>query len=511
MDALWHTRAVPEALAWPQLQPLAERIAVGELDGDEAIDAIVDAIVERELGPGARGTNAEAVRRQAMAAVRQDRLLMAMLRPLVPTSPDAVGGPSQDRHGATAGLAGAFDQDPAADMFDRPRTARRIVVGAGVAIGIVTGLTAWWLILRETPCEHLARQACLELSGGCSAAEISQHLSAAGIDDVRCTSARDAAVAAASAVDPSKRARTYEKTLIGQLGIDPRTGKAPVAVATENPPATPVLLARGLPPLASFGADEAFVYLAAGDAVLRLRSTGGTFETLAVTGAPADVVPTVDFVYWRARAADGSPALFVDRKRGEYEPEAMPIAPAKPTLSRCLQGLCAFVDGADGSVSAVAQDGTPPRKLTGPLVPPPVAIWLDADEIVWVTGGAPGPVTAVGVAGGPSRIVAEAEQNPRELVGDAVGLYWISDVGVRGVARAGGEAVTLLAQPAGAIAIDAQHVYAADPQAGTITEVKRDGGGTKVVVAGQGGVGRIALDGAALFWERQGELLRLPK
>lgn len=513
---------MPDVLAWPQLQPLAERIAVGELDGDEAIAAIVEAIVERELGPGARGAVADAVRRDALGAVRQDRLLMAMLRPLVPTPIDDIGArPSGPRRSSVRvrpdeldAAAGSFEHEAdggGPDPYARVHTSRRIVASAGVVIGIVIGLAAWWMLLRETPCEHLARQACLELSGGCSAAEIGKHLATAGIDDARCTTARDAAVAAANAVDPSKRARTYEKALVAELGIDPRTGTAPVASASEAPAPTPVLLARGLPALASFGADEAFVYLAAGDAVLRLRSTGGTFETLAVTGAPSDVVATTDFVYWRARAADGTEGLFVDRKRGEYEPQAIPIAPAKPARARCIEGLCAFVDAADGSVAVVAQDGTPPRKLTGPATPAPTSIWLDDAEVAWAIGGPQGVVAAIGVAGGVSRIVAGAEQNPRELVGDASGLYWISDAGVRGVARAGGDVVTLSAQPAGAIAIDGQHVYAADPQAGTITAIARDGGGADVIVQGQAGVGRLALDGAAIYWEHQGELLRQAK
>ena len=37
-------------ISWPELQPLAARIAVGELDGDEALDAIVDAIVRSHGG-----------------------------------------------------------------------------------------------------------------------------------------------------------------------------------------------------------------------------------------------------------------------------------------------------------------------------------------------------------------------------------------------------------------------------------------------------------------------------
>jgi hypothetical protein len=77
---------VPVPSAWPELQPLAQRIAVGELDGDDAIAAIVDAIVAREVGAGAPAAVAAAVRREAAAAVQADRVLVAMLRPVLPTA-----------------------------------------------------------------------------------------------------------------------------------------------------------------------------------------------------------------------------------------------------------------------------------------------------------------------------------------------------------------------------------------------------------------------------------------
>ncbi|HET6582861.1 MAG TPA: hypothetical protein VFG69_05425, partial [Nannocystaceae bacterium] len=76
---------------WPELTALAHAVAVGELDGDEAIAAIVDAIVARELAqttrtPGAPAADVAALRRSAETTVRSDRVLMAMLRPLAPSS-----------------------------------------------------------------------------------------------------------------------------------------------------------------------------------------------------------------------------------------------------------------------------------------------------------------------------------------------------------------------------------------------------------------------------------------
>jgi hypothetical protein len=531
---LWHTPRVPPQTSWPELQPLAARIAVGELDGDLAIQAIVEAIVVREVTAARGKVDQPAVRREAIAAVRADRVMMAMLRPV--SAPPIERMPAAAQRTATApsgrtpapapahrsGAAkirvadGPDERIPALDDgegFARAQRARRGTALAGIAGGVVIGAAAWWLFIRETSCEHFARQACLELASPCSSGEVEALLASKGIDDARCDAVREAGQAASNAASTSKRVRAYELAVTEALGFDPRTGEAPpLPVAQgEAPPATPVTLARGLPLLRSLAADEAFVYLGTDDAVLRLRSIGGQFETIAPARIPNDIVPTIDFVYWRAQEPDGSASLWVDRKRGEYPPQPLVIAPAKPVISRCVQGLCAFVDGTDGAVWTVAQDGTPPKKLGAAQTPAPSELWLDEGEISWLVGGPQGSLVAQAIAGGAPRVLAGAEADPRELVGDADALYWVAQGAVRRIARTGGDVATLVPSGGTALALDAARLFVAQGPAGTVIALPRAGGEATTLVTGQPGIGRVAVDGSALYWERGGELLRIPK
>ncbi|HWB73553.1 MAG TPA: hypothetical protein VG755_01335 [Nannocystaceae bacterium] len=526
---------------WPELQPLAARIAVGELDGDQAIDAIVAAIVAREAAAAKGGADEVALRREAIAAVRGDRVLMAMLRPVAAPAMERIPAraPAVERVAASAaGRAAAHgratrEPTPAAEKvripgrpagvdaiepdesatYLRTQRTRRGTAIAGIAGGVVIGAAAWWLFIRETPCERFARQACLELAAPCSVGEVESHFDAKGIDDAKCDAVREAAQTASNESTPSKRGKAYEKAVIDGLGFDPRTGETPAAAPAEGEkaPATPVTLARGLPQLRNLAADEAYVYLGTDDAVLKLRSIGGQFETIAPARMPHDLVPTADFIYWRAQEADGSWSLWVDRKRGDYPPQAMTVAPAKPIVSRCILGLCAFVDATDGAVWTVAQDGTPAKKLSGPQTPAPGELWLDEREVAWAIPGAQGMIAAIAVEGGTPRVLAGAEADPRELLGDADALYWVAQGAVRRIARAGGDVTTLLPAGGTVLAVDSARLYVGQGPAGTIVALPREGGTPTTLVSGQTGLGRITIDGGALFWERGGELLRLPK
>jgi hypothetical protein len=406
----------------------------------------------------------------------------------------------------------ALEPDESATYLRTQRTRRGTAI-AGIAGGVVIGAAAWWLFIRETPCERFARQACLELASPCSVGDVENNLESKGIDDAKCDAVREAAQIASNDSTPSKRNRAYEKAVIDGLGFDPRTGEAPVAAPAEGEkaPATPVTLARGLPQLRNLVADEAYVYLGTDDAVLKLRSIGGQFETIAPARMPHDIVPTADFIYWRAQEPDGSWALWVDRKRGDYPPQQMNVAPAKPVVSRCILGLCAFVDATDGAVWTVAQDGTPAKKLSGPQTPAPGELWLDEREVAWAIPGAQGMVAAIAVEGGAPRVLAGAEADPRELLGDADALYWVAQGAVRRIARAGGDVATLLPSGGTALAVDSTRLFVGQGPSGTIVALPREGGTPTTLVSGQAGLGRITTDGGALFWERGGELLRLPK
>lgn len=531
---------MPPLHAWPELQPLAQRIATGELDGDEAIEAIVEAIVARELQPHAPPAVVQAVRREALAAVHGDRVLVAMLRPVLSPTADmahAVGqlgrAPAPGaRARAVAAVDDALDDDLDAELaprrqgrgrgsspeaaaretagFEQAQASRRITAIVGVAAGVLAGVAAWFLLLRQTPCERFARAVCFELAAPCAAADVEEHLRAKSVDADTCTTTLANAAEAAEAAGASKRGAAYERAVFDGLGFDPRTGEPPPPPAVEQVrgPVAPVMLARKLPPLLALVADEAYVYVSSGEAVLRLRSVGGQFEPLANAAAARDVAVTTDFVYWVAKGPDGVESIWVDRKRGEYEPTVVPTAPAKLGAVACTQGRCAYVDLTDGAVWTVAQDGSAATKLSGGLSPAPTSVWLDAEEVAWTV---PGAVAAMPVAGGTARVVAGAESDPHGLLGDAEGLAWISGGALRYVARKGGDVQSLVPSGVTAIAIDGTRAYAAKAGEGVIVAAPRAGGEVASIATGQSNLDRLVVDAAALYWTAGAELYRSPK
>lgn len=520
---------------WPELQPLAARVAVGELDGEEAIAEIVEAIVRRETALG--GRSSASLRAAAATAVAEDRVLMAMLRPAAPMrelfDEPASRGKGAGRSPSNVRLApepddGGLELDDDIDDEPSPRArgrqsrassrheaperagARRIHPGVGVAIGAVAGGAIWWFLIRQTPCETFAHQVCLELSEPCSSGEVEGHLEKKAIAGATCESARAAADEAAAKAPSNLRARAYRDALIAALGFDPRTGEAPTAAAAaDKAPVEPVMLARKLPSLPSLEIDEAYLWVSSGEAVLRLRSIGGTFEPIATAPAAREVSVTTDFVYWVARGADGIDAIYVDRKRGEYEPTLLATTPAKLGAVSCTLGSCAYVDLTDGAVWVASQDGTAPRKLVAGQMPAPTEVWIDEREVAWGVAGV--GVVAIDVGGGAARVIAGAEAEVKALDGDGDAWFWIAAGALRSVARTGGDVATLVPSGAAAFAFDKSNVFAGDPTSGAINRVPRAGGAATALVGGQVGLEHVVVDAAAVYWTRAGELFRLPK
>jgi hypothetical protein len=538
---------------WPELPSLAHAVAVGELDGEEAIAAIVDAIVSRELAqgsrtPGAPPTDVAGLRRNADITVRGDRVLMAMLRPLAPSAPaepmptqasrrtvtraepeaPAPARPEKRRESSRREsvrvrrdpdvgdlevpsereLADAFPPD---DFAGKQRM-RRLVGISAIVLGGVGGIALWSIFLRDTPCDVLARQVCLEIPGGCNISEITGHLADKGLDDARCDAVREAGNAAVQAVAGGRRGNTYERAIIEALGFDPRTGKAPVAEVTgEKKAPEPLVITSGVAGPTSFAVDDAYAYFTTAQGVVgRVRNVGSTIEPLAQATAPSDLVPTADFVYWRANGADGKGVLWVDRKRGEYEPQILAVGTSQVGAAKCMQGECAFVDAIDGAITVVAQNDTPPRKLTGAQTPAPHELCIAEGEIVWAVPGAPAAIASVPTAGGPVRLLAGNEAQPRHLRLDEAHVYWIADGGLRRVPRAGGDVQTVVARPIVAFALDGARVVVADA-AGTIGAVASTGGEPQMLASGQAGSTWVAVDGAAIYWTVGDTIVRLPK
>jgi hypothetical protein len=516
-------------MTWPELPALAHAVAVGELDGEEAIAAIVDAIVARELAqsarsPGGPPTDVSALRQSADSTVRSDRVLMAMLRPLAPSAPpEPVAAPKRResvRVRAPSPPADDLDLPPSsaiteafpADDFASRQRMRTLVAGAAIVLGAVVGVGIWSMFLRETACETLARQICLDMPGGCSIGEIEGHLEAKGLDDARCEAVRELGNKAIVGLDPAKRGKAYERAIVGELGFDPRTGKPPaVEAAPDKKAPEPLVVATGVAQPTSLAVDDAFVFFATAQGMVgRVRSVGSTIDVIAQAIAPSDVVPTKDFVYWRANGPDGSGALWIDRKRGEYEPEILAVGTSKVGAAHCMQAECAFVDAVDGAIAAVAQDGTAPRKLTAGQQPPPSEVRISESEILWTSQGTPAAIASVPLAGGPVRLLAGNESKPRHLRLDETHAYWIADDGLRRVPRAGGDVETVVARPVVAFAIDGTRVVVTEAN-GTIAAVANTGGEPQALATGQAGAGWVAVDGAAIYWTAGDTVVRLPK
>jgi len=523
---------------WPELPALAHAVAVGELDGDEAIAAIVEAIVARELAQASRSgdgppADPTALRRTAEQAVRSDRVLMAMLRPLAPSAPSSTRGSAKvvvntpgpaapARPRGPKSLADELEPSPPrlpeplgrdfpSDDFAARQRTRRIVAGAAIVLGGVVGVGLWAMFLRETSCERLARQVCLELPGECGIGRVEEVLRERSIDDAKCDAVREAGVNATTGVDPARRGKVYEKSVMDSLGFDPRTGKVPVAeLPPEQKRQEPLVIATGVAAPTSFAVDDAYVYFTSRTPGLvgRARSVGSTIDPIAQGVAPSDVTPTQDFVYWRDQGADGTGVLWIDRKRGNYEPQVLGVGASKIGAAHCMQGECAFVDTVDGAITAVAQDGTPPRKLTAAQQPVPHEVRLAESDVVWLV---PGGVATAPLAGGTVRLLAGSESQPRHLRTDAEHVYWIADAGLRRIARVGGDVETVVSPAPTAFVLDGARVVVTDAASGTIAALPKAGGAVEVLASGQTGVTWVAVDAAAVYWTAGEAIVRLPK
>lgn len=526
---------------WPELPALAHAVAVGELDGDEAIAAIVEAIVARELAQASRRgegppTDVVALRRTAETAVRNDRVLMAMLRPLAPSAPSAGRGsakvvvgtppvPAASRTRSKPSLADQLEPPPPrlpddlgrefpADDFAARQRMRRIVAGAAIVLGGVVGIGVWAMFLREGPCERFARQVCLELSGQCGIGRVEEVLREHAIDDARCDGVREAGAKATTGIDPARRGKVYETAIMDALGFDPRTGAAPaVEAAPEQKKAEPLVIATGVAGPTSFAVDDAYAYFTSSTPGLvgRVRSVGSTIDVLAQGIAPSGITPTQDFVYWRDQAADGTGALWIDRKRGTYEPQVLGVGASKVGAADCMQGECAFVDTLDGSITAVAQDNTPPRKLTAAQQPAPHEVRLAGPDVIWALPGGPAAIATVPLAGGPVRLLAGNESQPRHLRADAEHVYWIAEPGLRRVPRAGGDVETVVSPAPASFVLDGTRIVLTDAASGSIAALAKQGGAVEVLASGQAGVSWVAVDAAAIYWTAGDSIVRLPK
>ncbi|HET6584102.1 MAG TPA: hypothetical protein VFG69_11650, partial [Nannocystaceae bacterium] len=350
------------------------------------------------------------------------------------------------------------------------------------------------------------------LPGGCSFTELRGYIEAKGIDGATCDAVREGGNKATAGVDAAKRGKAYERAIVDGLGFDPRTGQPPVAEAgPEKRAPEPLVIATGVAGATSFAVDEAFAYwTSAQGLVAKVRNVGGTAETIAQAVAPSDLVVAADFLYWRAQGPDGSGVLWVDRKRGEYEPQTIAVGTSKVGAAHCMQGECAFVDTVDGAISAVVQDGTAPRKLTGPQQPAAHEVRITDSEVFWAVPGTPAAIASAPLAGGASRLLAGNEAQPHHLRVDESHVYWIADGGLRRVPRAGGDVETVVARPIVGFALDGARAVISDG-AGTIAAVAATGGEPQMLATGQAGASWVGVDGAAIYWTTADAIVRLPK
>jgi hypothetical protein len=534
----------------------AALVAAGRLRGEAAEDAIVDFITASEVGPQDHPRLRVEVREQVEAVVRADAQLCALLhaevgQPRQPPEPprtpepspvapvETVAEPPAQQRPTQGGPPGGRSRrapaprnpprDRAApsrrsrarrerveadgvDAFSAGQTRRRALTVAGI-VGAIA-VSAWaWTMLREKPCDRLAKKICLALSD-CEQGAVRTSLAAPDIGDELCESTRIALDEALVGVDPAKTVPVFTRVMTEQLGLDPRGEKAGAAKGDGPKLLEPTTVVEGTSTLIDLFADDAHLLWTRQDppGVFRVRNIGGTPEVLAEHLDATDVVATRDFVYWVSREPTGG-TLWADKKRGEYEPMRIEVDGFSPVRAAFMGPELAFVDETTGDIMMAAVAGGDPRAIAHGGLPAPVEIAADEALVFWAT--TEGAISSAPRSGGETRVLAERQHAPASLASDSTHLYWI-DRGQGTLARVpkqGGSVEALVTGRPGLwdLAIDDDRVYATDRDAGRLMSVAKVDAAITVLAEGLLQPTCVVIDGAAIYWEANGSIARLPK
>jgi hypothetical protein len=398
------------------------------------------------------------------------------------------------------------------DSFSAGQTRRRVATVAGIVGGIV--VSAWaWTMLREKPCDRLARKICLALSD-CEQGAVRTSLAAPDIGDELCESTRVALDEALAGVDPAKTVPIFTRVMTKQLGFDPRGEKAGAVKGDRPKLLEPTTVVEGTSTLIDLFADDAHLLWTRQDppGVFRVRNIGGIPEVLAEHLDATDVVATRDFVYWVSREPTGG-TLWADKKRGEYEPMRIEVDGFSPVRAAFMGPELAFIDATTGDIMMAAVAGGDPRAIAHGGLPAPVEIAADEALVFWAT--TEGAISSAPRSGGDTLVLAERQHAPASLASDSTHLYWI-DRGQGTLARVpkqGGSLEALVTGRPGLwdLAIDEDRVYVTDRDAGMLMSVAKVDAAITVLAQGLSQPTCVVIDGAAIYWEANGSIARLPK
>jgi hypothetical protein len=526
----------------------AALVAGGGLRGDAAEDAIVDFITASEVGPRDPPRLRVEVRELVEEVVRGDADLRALLHaevsgpapidpapaldpaPLPAPRAEAIAAPRREprreapsaprRSGPVAARRARRrpqgDRVEADDVegFAARQTRRRILTALAIVGGVVLG--GWlWSVLREKPCDRLARKICLALDD-CETSVVRAALRTRKIGEETCDATRTAIDEAIAGVDPAKSVPIFTRVMREQIGFDPR-GEKVAAGGSEGAAskrAEAMTVVEGVSTLVDLFADDAHLIWTRQDppGVFRARNIGGSIEVLAEHPDAVDVVATRDFVYWVSRDPAGG-KLWTDKKRGEHEPMLIEVEGFAPVRAAFMGPELAFADGTTGAIVMAAVAGGEPRRIAEGGLPAPVEITADATDVFWATTD--GALFTAPRSGGQTRVLAERQHAPASLATDPTHLYWI-DRGqgrlVR-VPKAGGAIEILVDDRPGLwdLTLDDARVITTDRDAGMVLAVPKSGGAITVLAEGLSQPTRVVVDGAAVYWEAGGVLQRLPK
>jgi hypothetical protein len=410
------------------------------------------------------------------------------------------------------------------DEFAAPQQRTRMI-GIGIVALVVIGGVGAWFATRTSPCEQLIKDICFDsATKDCDPGAIEDALEKGGIDDAACERVRGELAAALEGVDNARHSRVFNQTLLESVGFDPRGDKAPPPPPTkeeeeEAKDMKPVPVVSQQPGIDSLFIDSSHIYWTKSEppGVLRTRSIGGTPELIGATPAPIDVTATRDYVYWVSRNGPAA-QVWVDPKRGQHEPAPLVTAGFLPQRAAFVGAQFAFVDATTGAVVIADVSGaTPPRKVTEGGVPAPTLLAGDAKTIYWATPAPVGTLSAAPLDGStPLATVASGLVDPRALIVDASGVYWIEgSTGSVLRLKPGTNAVETLASKQADprdLALDDARVYWTNAGGGGMVMALPKAGGEAVAVAtGQAAPTHVVVDGAAVYWVAGSDVMRVPK
>lgn len=207
--------------------------------------------------------------------------------------------------------------------------------------------------------------------------------------------------------------------------------------------------------------DLTDLFFIRGAEVVRLPKTGGEFEPLGATGAPAALASDLDNVYWLDLLDE---VIRTIPKRGGIE----------QTLASLEFASFRRLATQGGYLYWIISDGIARIATSGPFPATPAALTLGnapddfalTDTSIFFVAQTAGIVGSLLLMDGAWSELAASESKPERVTTDGSWIYWVSDPNgyeIRKLNLAGGAPVTVvnsrIVNGLGRIVVDATHVY----------------------------------------------------